>query len=198
MIFSEEILHFLFNLQLPFKLPNAVEVLNVHGNAEVKKACTAFYNKFYCDNNQRHLLLGINPGRFGGGVTGIPFTDSIRLQNACGIENDFQKKQELSSAFIYEMIDAFGGPEKFYTRFYISAVSPLGFVKDPTPPPALSRPFPVRESPSPKSVVPPGLWCVYPPIVQGRVSPVCFGHDETDISMLDGSDVDLRNGPLWR
>ena len=130
MIFSEEILHFLFNLQLPFKLPNAVEVLNVHGNAEVKKACTAFYNKFYGDNNQRHLLLGINPGRFGGGVTGIPFTDSIRLQNACGIENDFQKKQELSSAFIYEMIDAFGGPEKFYTRFYISAVSPLGFVKD--------------------------------------------------------------------
>jgi hypothetical protein len=25
------------------------------------------------------------------------------------------------------MIDAFGGPEKFYSRFYISAVSPLGF-----------------------------------------------------------------------
>ena len=50
---------------------------------------------------QRHLLLGINPGRFGGGVTGIPFTDPIRLQNVCGIENNFEKKQELSSVFIY-------------------------------------------------------------------------------------------------
>lgn len=130
MKFSEEIQHFLFNLQLPFKLPKAVDVLNVHSDTEVKKACTAFYNKFYNDNNQRYLLLGINPGRFGGGVTGIPFTDPIRLQNNCGIENNFQKKQELSSSFIYEMIEAFGGAEKFYARFYISAVSPLGFVKN--------------------------------------------------------------------
>ena len=42
---------------------------------------------------------------------------------------DFQKKQELSSVFIYEMIEAFGGAEKFYKQFYFSAISPLGFVK---------------------------------------------------------------------
>ncbi len=41
----------------------------------------------------RYLILGINPGRFGGGITGIPFTDPIRLQNICGIENDFQKNK---------------------------------------------------------------------------------------------------------
>ncbi len=28
------------------------------------------------------------------------------------------------------MSAAYGGPEKFYSRFYISAVSPLGFTKD--------------------------------------------------------------------
>ena len=54
----------------------------------------------------------------------------MRLQNICGIENDFQKKQELSSVFIYEMIHAFGGPEIFYDKFYISAISPLGFTKN--------------------------------------------------------------------
>ena len=76
------------------------------------------------------MIIGINPGRFGGGVTGIPFTDPIRLQINCGINNSWSKKQELSSSFIYEMINAFGGPEVFYNKFYITAVSPLGFTKD--------------------------------------------------------------------
>lgn len=129
MNFAANITHFLFNLQLPFKLPAGVEVLDVHNNKEVKNTCTAFYNKFYCDSNKRHLILGINPGRFGGGITGIPFTDPVRLQNDCGIVNGFGKKQELSSVFIYNMINAYGGPENFYKQFYISAVSPLGFVK---------------------------------------------------------------------
>jgi len=74
-------------------------------------------------------FIGINPGRFGGGITGIPFTDPMRLQNICGIENNFKKKYELSSVFIYEIIKKFGGAEKFYNKFFISAISPLGFTK---------------------------------------------------------------------
>jgi len=128
-MFSASILHFLFNLKLPFALPKDVEVLDAHQRKDVQLACTKFYDQYYNDNNQRHLLLGINPGRLGGGITGIPFTDPVRLEKACHIENDFSKKQELSSVFIYEMIDAFGGPEKFYNHFYFSAVSPLGFTK---------------------------------------------------------------------
>ena len=88
--FGENILDFLFHLQLPFKLPNKIEVLDAHKLPEVQAACKSFYKKFYSDHNQRYLLIGINPGRFGGGVTGIPFTDPIRLQNECGIENNFQ------------------------------------------------------------------------------------------------------------
>ena|SRR5450432_658912 len=75
------------------------------------------------------MIIGINPGRFGGGVTGIPFTDPIRLQNDCGIENNWVKKQELSSLYVYEMINAFGGVKNFYQQFYITAVSPLGFTQ---------------------------------------------------------------------
>ena len=93
------------------------------------KICNKFYKKYYCDNNSRHLILGINPGRFGGGITGIPFTDPLRLKSVCGIESNFQKKQELSSVFIYEMIACFGGAHSFYNQFYISSICPLGFTK---------------------------------------------------------------------
>ena len=78
--------------------------------------CKQFYTKYYNDNNSTAFNIGINPGRFGGGITGIPFTDPIRLQNICGIENDFQKKQELSSVFVYEVIKSFGGTEMFYDK----------------------------------------------------------------------------------
>jgi len=129
MNFADNILHFLFNLKIPFKLPKDVEVLDAHQRKDVQEVCTSFYKKFYNDDEKRHVLIGINPGRFGGGVTGVPFTDPIRLEKACDIKNNFQKKQELSSVFIYDMIDAFGGASTFYKKFYFSAVSPLGFIK---------------------------------------------------------------------
>ncbi len=89
--------------------------------------CKKFYQKYYGDDGQRQMIIGINPGRFGGGITGIPFTDPIHLEAACGIASSFARRHELSSIFIYQMIEAFGGPEKFYQQFYITSVSPLGF-----------------------------------------------------------------------
>ena len=38
-------------------------------------------------------------------------------------------RQELSSVFVYHIINAFGGVKKFYDKFYITAVSPLGFTQ---------------------------------------------------------------------
>jgi len=121
---------FLFNLSINVPLPEGVGVLFPFTEAATQQACTAFYEKYYGDGGKRQCIIGINPGRFGGGITGIPFTDPIRLQNVCGIPNSWAMKQELSSVFIYDMIAAFGGPEKFYSRFYITSVSPLGFVKN--------------------------------------------------------------------
>lgn len=37
---------------------------------------------------------------------------------------------ETSSEFIYKMIEAYGGTNTFYKQFFISAVSPIGFIKD--------------------------------------------------------------------
>ncbi|HEY6907455.1 MAG TPA: uracil-DNA glycosylase family protein, partial [Ignavibacteriaceae bacterium] len=91
-----------------------------------------FYNKFYNDKNERYLLLGINPGRHGAGVTGIPFTDTMRLEKYCGIKINGFNSYETSSEFIYRMIDAYGGVKKFYSRYYINAICPLGFTKTNT------------------------------------------------------------------
>ena len=103
--------------------------MNPFVDEETMRGCETFYKKYYNDNEKRNMIIGINPGRFGGGVTGVPFTDPIRLQNICGVNNDWPKKQELSSLFIYDMIDVFGGPEIFYKKFYLTAVSPLGFTR---------------------------------------------------------------------
>ena len=80
------------------------------------------------------MVAGLSSELIRGGLvpesTGIPFTDPVRLRDICGIENDFQNKPELSSDFIYRLIDVMGGPRHFYKHYYIGAVSPLGFVKN--------------------------------------------------------------------
>src|SRR4051812_42432700 len=126
---SAQILNFLFNLQLPIDLPPQVEVMHPFSNVETARTVRVFYEKYYNDNNPRYCIIGINPGRFGGGVTGIPFTDPIRLRKECDIENNWPQKQELSSVFVYDMINGFGGVTAFYSKFYFTAISPLGFTK---------------------------------------------------------------------
>ena len=130
MPFATHILHFLKRLEIKAQLPSGVSILNPYQDKSVYALCELFYNKYYGDDNKRRLILGINPGRFGAGITGIPFTDPIKLDKYCNIPNSLQKKPELSADFIYQMIAAFGGPERFYSKFHFSAVSPLGFVKD--------------------------------------------------------------------
>lgn len=127
---SDKILKFYSELQITCKLPNGVNVMNPYDRDEVRRVVTTFYQKYYADNEQRTMILGINPGRFGAGITGIPFTDPVRLEGKCKIMNFFDKKPELSSIFIYQMINAFGSIEQFYNKFYISSISPLGFIKD--------------------------------------------------------------------
>ncbi len=124
---SDKILSFYKGLKIPQALPKGIEVMNPYRDGYTFSLCEQFYRKFYNDDHARILLLGINPGRFGSGITGISFTDPIKLENDCGIKNTFSKKAELSAEFIYLMIAAYGGPEKFYKYYFISAVSPLGY-----------------------------------------------------------------------
>ena len=129
MTYGDKIIRFLNNLSLDMDLPEDIRVMNPYLSKEVKEVVSVFYRKFFPDDNPRTFLIGINPGRFGAGITGISFTDPIRLEEACHIPNPFDKKQEISSVFMYKIIRAFGGPEKFYRRFYVTAVCPLGFTR---------------------------------------------------------------------
>ena len=119
-----------FNKQLDFQgtLPDGISIMNpFRDNSQIIPISSGFYRKYYNDNYPRHLILGINPGRFGAGVTGIPFTDPKRLIEICALEFHGELKHEPSSVFVYEVIDAFGGATDFYRKFYINSVCPLGF-----------------------------------------------------------------------
>lgn len=121
-----------FNRQVNFsgKLPDGIRIMNpFKENKGILTLSDQFYRKYYNDRNRRHLILGINPGRFGAGITGIPFTDPKRLVEKCRIPFNGPPAHEPSSVFIYEMIDAFGGADFFYGKFYIHSVCPLGFTQ---------------------------------------------------------------------
>lgn len=127
---SYAILKFYSTLSPDFPLPKDVAIMNPFTDKDSSALATIFYNKFYNDQYPRKFIFGINPGRFGGGVTGVPFTDPIRLEEDCGIPNPLPKKAELSSIFIYEVIKRYGGAAAFYKDFFITALSPLGFTKN--------------------------------------------------------------------
>jgi hypothetical protein len=119
-----------FNISLDFKgnLPKGINMMNpFKKNSDILSVSSCFYKKYYNDNKMRHLILGINPGRFGAGFTGIPFTDTKRLTNECGIKYSGKETYEPSSVFVYEVIEEYGGINKFYHDFYINSVCPLGF-----------------------------------------------------------------------
>lgn len=128
--FQQKYFDFLDELDFPKSIPQGVEILNPFLVEKTYELSKSFYKKFYSDQKSRLFLIGINPGRFGAGITGVPFTDPIRLQEKCGIVNDLDKRQELSSVFVYEVIEAYGGVESFFSDVFFTSVSPLGFVKD--------------------------------------------------------------------
>ena len=107
-----------------------VEIINPYESDETRNVVNKFYNKFYQDNNKRIFVFGINPGRFGGGLTGISFTDPVALRELCGIENNLGDRKELSSKFVYTVIDDFGGTKKFFSKVFLTALYPFALIKD--------------------------------------------------------------------
>ncbi|HEX2899248.1 MAG TPA: uracil-DNA glycosylase family protein [Bacteroidia bacterium] len=119
-----------FNRQLNFTgiLPEGFGIMNpFQEDPKALASSEAFYRKYYDDHRPRRLILGINPGRFGAGVTGIPFTDPKRLIEVCKLPFSGKLEHEPSSVFVYEVVEAYGGPEAFYRDIYINSVCPLGF-----------------------------------------------------------------------
>jgi hypothetical protein len=128
MTFADNVIAFNRNLDFKGELPEGIRILNpFREDEQILPLSAAFYKKYYDDTRPRHIILGINPGRFGGGITGVPFTDPKRLKSECQIDYPGKETHEPSSVFVYEVVNAYGGPGAFYRDFYISSVCPLGF-----------------------------------------------------------------------
>lgn len=131
--FADKAILFFKGLKFMGELPEGISIMNPFTeNPEVITVVESFFRKYYSDYRKRRLILGINPGRFGGGLTGIPFTDTIRLKEKCGFSIPGVRSYEPSSVFMYEMIEKYGGTERFYGDYYVSSVSPLGFTTSVT------------------------------------------------------------------
>ena len=128
--FGDKVIHFNKELNFTGALPEGFQVLNPYmDNPETMEVMKQFYKKFYSDTEQRKFIVGINPSRHGAGVTGVPFTDTKRLESICGIKMDSAHTHEISSVFMYDMIQEFGGASAFYKQFYINSPFPLAIVR---------------------------------------------------------------------
>ena len=95
---------------------------------QIREITNAFYKKYYNDNNKRYLILGSSPARKGTATTGIPFEDASHLYKETGIMIDNFYINKSSSNFLYDVMESYGGCEKFYKNFFMSFVCPLGIV----------------------------------------------------------------------
>ena len=76
---ADRIITFLTSLNPDFQLPTGVEIMNPFLDQQSLGLVKLFYHKYYSDNLCRHFIFGINPGRWGGGITGIPFYRSAKV-----------------------------------------------------------------------------------------------------------------------
>ncbi|MVM38643.1 DUF4918 family protein [Spirosoma sp. HMF3257] len=127
--FADKAIAYYNTLVAPANLPPDIGVLNPYQQPEVEHIVGEFYSRFFSDPNPRVFVLGINPGRFGAGVTGISFTTPQNLRRYCGIDNDLRDTPELSSRFIYQVVEAFGGAKEFYSQFFLTSLFPLALTK---------------------------------------------------------------------
>ncbi|MBC7923306.1 MAG: DUF4918 family protein [Ferruginibacter sp.] len=128
--FAERAIAHFLNFRVPDALPGSAGVINPYQSELTRELVRQFYTKFFDDTGRRILVLGINPGRFGGGTTGIAFTDPVALRQYCGISNALSGKSEMSSRFVYALIQQFGGAAAFFARFHLGALYPLALVKN--------------------------------------------------------------------
>ncbi len=129
--FADRLLAFLTEFPAPGALPNQVEARSPYLDPAVRPLLAAFAERYYASEPPRVAVLGINPGRLGNGRTGVAFTDPVALTQHCGIAHNLPLKQpELSSQFIYQVINALGGPTAFYRHFYLGSIYPLVLLRE--------------------------------------------------------------------
>jgi hypothetical protein len=83
-----------------------------------------FHKKYVEPNAPKIVICGINPGRNGAGLTGIPFIDFASLSQM--LPDIKQNDWEQSAKFFFSVIQEFG-IETFYKNFHVTNISWFGF-----------------------------------------------------------------------
>jgi len=117
--FKEELSNMVFNLPENYHIKNP---FNGENAKKINEITHTFYKKYYNDNNKRYLILGSSPAKKGSAVTGIPFEDAFHLYKITGIQLDNFYINKSSSDFLNQIIEQYGGCEKFYKEFYMNFV----------------------------------------------------------------------------
>lgn len=131
LFFADRLQRFLADFPLPAALPGGVEARSPFREPDVYELLSRFAQKYYADNQPRVAVLGINPGRLGMGRTGVAFTDPGALAEFCGIGHDLPRQRpELSTQFVYQVINELGGPAAFYQHFYLGSIYPLVLLRN--------------------------------------------------------------------
>jgi hypothetical protein len=123
---ADSILNFYKGLNPQFKLPVGVSLMNPYRDRSSWILVESFYGSIQ-GTRIANIHFRNQSGRWRR-RTG-PLRDPDRLEEHCGISHELKKLPELSSQFIYQMIDEFGGVDQFYGHFFISALCPLGFMQ---------------------------------------------------------------------
>ncbi len=119
----------LINVRCQVPIPQGFEILCPYTEHEVQRVVRCFYDRYLRVGPPRLALYGINPGRFGAGITGLAFTDPWALNHQLNIPTSLDGRREPSAVFISAVIDAYGGAQAFYDDVLLTAFSPLGFVR---------------------------------------------------------------------
>src|SRR5690606_16946846 len=129
--FADKVIAFNRNLYYSGEMPKGFQALNPYVyNPETIEKIKAEYMKIYYDYIRRKFTIGINAILYRSVITGVPITDTKRLEHICGIKMHSAHTHEISSVYLYDMIQEFGGPAVFYKQFYINSPFPLAIIRD--------------------------------------------------------------------
>lgn len=133
MNFSDKILDFYENMsRSSVLLPKGFHIIAPADGSQleqVERVRMEFYHKYYDDTIPRRLILGSSSSRLASAITGIPFEDTQHLEHLGVSVGSSLSARGSTSRFIYEVMEAYGGCDKFYSKFLMGFVCPLGLVK---------------------------------------------------------------------
>jgi uracil-DNA glycosylase len=85
-----------------------------------------FHKKYVQPNSPKIVMCGINPGRKGAGISGIPFIDTNSLSKM--LPDISNLKSEKSAKFFFSIVEELGINE-FYKNVHVTNMSWFGFYK---------------------------------------------------------------------